>query len=247
MTTPGLISRKKESIWYDDISVLTDQDFFVSFFPNRFQNDIERLNSLMRFSIYVSILLSLYHRNSKYLLLAVLGGIITYFVYETRGKKQSVKKGVYSITSGEEVPRENEGENSSSLNTSEDGSSSSLNTTPTLNNPFMNLSVFDLVENPEKPPASFYADNTKSSVKTHQTIEEKFNHNLYKDIDQVYDKMNSQRQFYTMPSTTNPDNRETFQKWLYGDMPSYKENGYNAKIHEDLRSNIPPYDYNKQF
>ena len=41
-------------------------------------------------------------------------------------------------------------------------------------------------------------------------IDEKFNHDLFRDVSSVYGKRNSQRQFYTVPSTTIPNNQTSF-------------------------------------
>ncbi|CAK0772960.1 hypothetical protein CCP3SC1AL1_630018 [Gammaproteobacteria bacterium] len=234
MTTPELIKPDIELFWYDDVNVLIDANKLIKFFPTKAQTDIERLNSIMRFGMIVSIVLTMYHNDPRYLLLSLIGAIITYTVFSIN--RDQIEHTTEHMTSHMKI-------NSKDL--SKELSKNKVNTAPTLNNPFMNHSIFDIIENPDKPPASFYADNTESSHKTQEDIEDKFNYNLFKDVEQVYDKMNSQRQFYTMPSTTNPDNRETLQKWLYGDMPSYKDNTYDAKIHEDLRHNVPPYDYTK--
>ena len=70
-------------------------------------------------------------------------------------------------------------------------------------------------------------------------IKKKFNNNLFHDIEDVYDRKNSQRQFYTMPSTTIPNNRDTFQKWLYKTPKTCKEGNGNqcvANNHTPLRN-----------
>jgi hypothetical protein len=222
MSTPELVKPTTEMFWAEDLNVLVDASKLIKFFPTKFQTDTEKLNSIMRFTMNVSIVLTMYHNDPRYLLISLIGAVITYTVFTINQEdKEHMENGIVSP----DKPK--------------------VNTAPTLNNPFMNHSVFDIIENPDKPPAEFYADNTEGSKKIQEDIEDKFSYNLFKDVEQVYDKVNSQRQFYTMPSTTNPDNRETLQKWLYGDMPSYKDNTYDAKIHEDLRHNIPPYDYTK--
>jgi len=42
-----------------------------------------------------------------------------------------------------------------------------------------------------------------------------FNHELFRNVDDLWEKKNSQRQFYTLPNTQIPNNRESFMKWLY--------------------------------
>ena len=54
-------------------------------------------------------------------------------------------------------------------------------------------------------------------------IEDKFGYNLYRDVGDLYGKSNSQREFYTMPSTTIPNNQTSFAKWCYSVGPTCKE------------------------
>ena len=55
----------------------------------------------------------------------------------------------------------------------------------------------------------------------------------------MFGKLNSQRNFYTTPSTTIPNDRESFQKWLYNTPQTCKENQEfcNSLNYENLRSN----------
>jgi len=77
---------------------------------------------------------------------------------------------------------------------------------PTLNNPFMNHLI---LEESDKKPACDYTKETKKEINS------AFNTNLYQDLTDIYDKNNSQRQFYTMPVTTIPNNQKDFANWLY--------------------------------
>ena len=74
---------------------------------------------------------------------------------------------------------------------------------PTLNNPFMNHLILD---ESDKKPACDYTKETKKGINS------AFNTNLYQDLTDIYDKNNSQRQFYTMPVTTIPNNQKDFAK-----------------------------------
>tara|TARA_Y100000389_G_scaffold17613_2_gene15387 strand:+ start:4373 stop:4921 length:549 start_codon:yes stop_codon:yes gene_type:complete len=85
---------------------------------------------------------------------------------------------------------------------------------PTVNNPFMNILP---VDERDRDKACDYDSEVK------ETINSKFNVNLYKDLNDVFDRNNSQRQFYTMPSSTIPNNQTDFAKWLYDTKPICKE------------------------
>ncbi len=80
---------------------------------------------------------------------------------------------------------------------------------PTQDNPMMNLNSLDWgkVNIPEACNAD--DENIKDDIKVN------FNHELFRDVDEVFDKANSQRQFYTMPNTSIPNNQSEFAQWLY--------------------------------
>ena len=52
-----------------------------------------------------------------------------------------------------------------------------------------------------------------------------FNNNLYRDVSDLYQKNNSQRQFYTMPCTDIVNEQTKFAKWLYYTDETCKEKG----------------------
>ena len=62
------------------------------------------------------------------------------------------------------------------------------------------------------------------------------------DIDDIYSKYNSQRQFYTMPNTSIPNKQKEFALWLYNRGPTCKEgNGYQcfANMHHPHEKRMP--------
>jgi hypothetical protein len=107
--------------------------------------------------------------------------------------------------------------------------------TPTPNNPFMNVLITDYTENPNRPPAC----NHNDPVAKDQTGKY-FDYNLYKDVEDVWEKRNSQREFVTMPWTTIPNDVDSFMKWCYKTTYVCKDGdlGYCLE-NEDMR--IPGY------
>lgn len=84
---------------------------------------------------------------------------------------------------------------------------------PTYTNPFMNRLPTDTLVRKEA------CEDTQT---TREKINTAFNFNLYKNTDDIYGRENSQRQFYTMPSTRNPNNQKEFARWLFSDMGARK-------------------------
>ena len=97
-------------------------------------------------------------------------------------------------------------------------------TPPTSRNPFMNILLDEIKYNPHRPPAAPTGDPT---VK--QTLDDYFRVQWFSDPTDVFGKNQSQRQFVTQPSTTVPNDRESYQNWLYK-IPgkSCKEGGREA-------------------
>jgi hypothetical protein len=83
-------------------------------------------------------------------------------------------------------------------------------TMPNAKNPFMNVSPEEVQYNPFRPPA---ADVTDPGVK--QQLDNFFRVQWFSDPTDVFGKSQDQRQFITQPSTSIPNDRESYQNWLY--------------------------------
>jgi len=116
--------------------------------------------------------------------------------------------------------------------TYDDGNSVTL---PSPRNPFMNVLVDEIKYNPTRPEA---ASMETPVVKA--TLDEFFKVNWYSDPTDVFGKKQGQRQFITMPSTTIPSDRKSFQDWLYK-IPgkTCKEGGREACVGGTEGSAIP--------
>ena len=77
------------------------------------------------------------------------------------------------------------------------------------------------------------SDNVESNVLT-KISEIKFNDDIYRDFQDVFDKKNSQRQFYTVPFT-NPPDQTAFAHWLYNTNDICKVNQGKCLKYEDLK------------
>ena len=67
--------------WYDDINIIFNKDKLLEFIP---LNDLtleEKLNSLVRFSLYFSILMTIIKKDYRYIYVALTVMGVTYLVY----------------------------------------------------------------------------------------------------------------------------------------------------------------------
>lgn len=207
-----------DPFWLKDISILVKPDRLLEFFISKDQSISEKLNSIARFGIYISIVLAMYHSNPKYLTLSLLTFLITYLIYTNIDRKEFMED---DILSADQI-KENIIYKDS--------------VKPTINNPFGNSSIIDIIDNPKRKPMVDYSEHNDESLKVKEDITEAFNYNLYRDVSDVYGRKNSQRQYYTTPSRGSipADPQGEFKNWLYGKMPSCKDNQYNCLKYENL-------------
>jgi len=83
-------------------------------------------------------------------------------------------------------------------------------TVPTAINPFMNVLIDEIKYNPKKGPALSLEDPL-----VQVQLDDFFRTQFINDPTDVFGKSQSQRQFITMPSTTIPNDQESYQNWLY--------------------------------
>jgi hypothetical protein len=83
-------------------------------------------------------------------------------------------------------------------------------TAPKPGNPFMNVLIDELKYNPTRPPAEYASDPNNKVI-----LDDFFRVQWTSDPTDVFGRTQSQRQFYTMPSTSIPNDQGSFQNWLY--------------------------------
>ena len=81
---------------------------------------------------------------------------------------------------------------------------------PTAANPFMNVLLNEIQYNPSRPPAADVQDK-----KVAKSLDEFFRVQFTSDPTDIFGKTQSQRQFIVMPSTTIPNDVDSYQNWLY--------------------------------
>ena len=188
-----------EVFWSDSIYVLYKNDKLKQFFPKKNMTLEERLNSIVRLSLYISVIVALYSKNYQYIYIFFIALILTYLIYKNR---YNAYNDYFLDYTNNLVHKYIE---------------------PTKNNPFMNITLNDYNDNPNREALN--KANSYINTDLNDNVTKKFNYNLYRDADDIYDRVTTQRQFYTMPITTIPNRQDSFSKWLYSTPPTCKENG----------------------
>jgi hypothetical protein len=100
---------------------------------------------------------------------------------------------------------------------------------PSKDNPFMNPSVNDF--NTPNVPVACNADDEDIN----DDMKLKFNQDMYRDLEDVFNRKNSQRQFFTVHHSI-PNDQEGFARWCYKMPATCKEDQARCLKYQDLRT-----------
>ena len=204
-----------EKIWYKDLNNFINEKNVDKFFPSQSMSFEEKLNSIMRLSVYFSLVLLVIKKDVNVFFIPIFVGIFTWFIYH--GEQRKLKNEEYFL---------------SKMNLYKDPRSSKLCYKPTPENPFMNVLMSDYTQQPNRPQA---CSVTKTPIK--RLAQKYFDRNLYRDVSDIYQKNASDRNFYTTPSTTIPNAQDDFLKFAYPLRKTCKEGNGDACL-KNTFSNI---------
>lgn len=187
-----------DDFWGQNLAVLFDPSRLVEIIPTPDMSYAEKLNAVSRFALVTAVFLALWNRSSLWLSIAMVVLLIVWLMYIP---------GPENVTVGLENKTFDREDNECTM--------------PTENNPFMNIRADEYKYNPDRPaacPINQIANESKYL----------FNKNVPKDENDLWDHNNSQRQFYTMPVTTIPNEQGKFARWLYGKEDVCKDGDYKV-------------------
>jgi hypothetical protein len=193
-----------EEYWWQDPAVLINPERKTATLCPKIGCKSDGINALTRtviIALLVGVIAYLYDGGVLGLVIAAITGILL-----------SLPIIITMMRGGDEVVEEN----------FEDGGSPDVTdviagtmapdmwTTPSANNPFMNVLVSEYGSNPSRGAA---VSVEEPAVK--QSLNDLFRTQWYSDPTDVFGRNQSQRQFITMPNTMIPNDRESYQNWLY--------------------------------
>lgn len=98
---------------------------------------------------------------------------------------------------------------------------------PTVDNPFTNIVFTDYLDSGNlAEPCNIDDDDVQNQM---QNL---YNSSIYRNLEDVWERENSQRMFYTVPIQTVPNSQTDFANWLYKTGPSCKENTQYCSYYE---------------
>ncbi len=113
-------------------------------------------------------------------------------------------------------------------------------TKPTKDNPYMNFTVGDHINNPNRPVA---CDINAVRDEQLKYFYKNLNGDIILDRTDLYGKNINDREFYTMPSTTLVNNQNDFANFVFGDFGRCKSEGKDCLKHRDNRFHKGRYYY----
>jgi hypothetical protein len=203
----------EETIWFNDPAILFAQDEWSRFVPTKNMTVPEALNAALRFTIYFSVLLFLSTSRGAYLLSIPIVMVFTVLLYKLFPDGNTIESFVTKHTSVE-------------------------HTRPTPDNPFMNVLLTEILDNPERPEA---ADVTHTDVKNEMYKTFQHTSDIYMDTSDLFDMSTAMRGFHTAAgSTTVPGDLDKFKSWLKKgqDYPDYSSAPPSRNAKRDSESHL---------
>lgn len=161
---------------------------------------VEKLNAITRFFIYLGVILALVTLNYKYVFFGIVACLLSVAINEFENQKNARAEKFLD-------------ENDLAIHDNK------VCARPTLDNPFMNPNRLEASSNSALPAQA--CNTNKAGVQAN--VEANFDAKFFKDVNDVWGRNASQREFYTVPSTILGGDQAGFAKWLYGTGPTCKE------------------------
>ena len=185
-------------IWYEDpYTFFSDMNNWYNIIPTSDMDFNTQLNALVIFAAYFCILVVIIQKDYRAIYVLVFVCFMTWLFHRHRQTENFKMNKVYDA-----------------LNIEKDQLHSNYCVKPTKDNPFMNVTLDDYKEFPNRPPA---CENKEDEVK------KLFKEGAPIDTGDVFGKKNGFRQFYTTPNTTIPNDVDSFKKYLFDLKPTLKQ------------------------
>jgi len=190
--------------WYRNPAILWKEarDFFP-FTEVDQRCTASALNSFTRFGLYLGIVLTIVRMDPTWLLTGVAFGAFALGMWKYMESNETFRENFLDIESPIVDPTVVSGQYTP------DVIGTNGRTGPSAANPFMNVLMTEYTDNPLRYAAS--ADSGRVGSALDQYFDTMFN----RDPTDVFQKTQSQRQFVTQPSTTIPNDQESYMNWLY--------------------------------
>lgn len=200
-----------QQFWLNKPSVLLNKKYITELWPNKDASLEQKLNSITRVVILLSIVGYVVTRNINICLISAATLLSIIFFYRTQHDKQQRTK--------EKVKEAmEEGFTNPELYVA----TKEMFTPPTKKNPLMNVMLPEIQDNPERKPAA-PSFNPKVEEEINESVKKDLDARLFKDLGDNIEFESSMRGFYSTANTQIPNDQKAFAEFCYGGMKSCKE------------------------
>ena len=219
------------NIWFSNINLLFSKDNLFKIVPTSTMSMGEKINTITRFALYLSILLYLTCGNYLYFYIILVTIVSSYLLYVFKGRE--------FFDDGDDTTHNDLNYENINENVNENVNNVLKNCQkPTKDNPLMNPLIGD---NPYKNKKACNVENNTVL----ESIDKKFCDRLYQNTSSIFSNRNNQQRFYSMPNTRIPNDQSAFANWLYktpvscasGDsmlLKQYRSCTFNSKTLDEI-------------
>ncbi len=219
--------------WINDPTILLNKDYIFELWPSSDMYYEQKLNSITRLVILISILGYILTMSIKIILVGIITLVIIFILFKIKKQKLTNEMLNEAFTvKGNEVT----GLFDKSLLTTNPVTLESVLKTEfkhgTKRNPFSNVLLTEIMDDPERKaaPPSFNPDvdeditkDVKRAVQLMNPGIKNTSKQLYGDLYENFNLDQSNRVFFSTANTRVNSDQSSFARFLYGNMPSAKE------------------------
>lgn len=230
--------------WINQPTILFNKKYITTNFLEKTMTLEEKFNAITKFVLILTILGFIFSQNFQLIFIGILTIAIITAIYYRKKKKYTEERTQENFSNAGNGKNKNEA--TIKLNELLKDAYYPINK----KNPFGNVLLTEISSNPDRPSAapSFNPqvyDKINNSVKKqtqmlNPTIDGT-NKQIYGDLYENYNLDNSMMRFYTTANTRVANDQGAYAEWLYGNMPSAKEDnieGNIQRVKDNVRYNL---------
>lgn len=236
--------------WSNDPTILLNKDYIFELWPTTSMCYEEKLNAISRLIILLTILGYILTMSKRVLVVGLLTLLFIFILYNMRKQKLTKDMLENFEVKGNEVTGMFDNKPKSFVNpVTLDSVLRTEFKEGNKKNPFSNVLLPQINDEPERKaaPPAFNIDcdeditkNVKRAVQMMNPGIKNTNKQLFGDLFQQFQLDQSNRAFYSTPNTRVTNDAISFGNFLYGNMPSAKEDtpdGNMQRVKDNLRYN----------
>ena len=212
-----------ETFWLNNPLILMNKNYITNIWPQTNQPLVKKLNAITRFVLLLTILGYFLTKSIKIVIAGVVTLIAIVVIYNTQSKQTTEKK--QSTTENFTNPQVYK-------------KVKSRFTSPTKQNPLMNVALPEIKYNPKRKAAA-PSFNPKVENEINDSVKESLDPRLFHDLGDGIEFSASMRNYYTTANTQVPNDQKAFAEFCYGNMAACKDGDGEQCVKNNYRWTNP--------